>query len=36
MSDVLDELVQMSLTLGRPENDYVILGEGNTFALAAR
>lgn len=29
---VLNELVSMSLTLGKPENDYVILGEGNTSA----
>jgi rhamnose utilization protein RhaD (predicted bifunctional aldolase and dehydrogenase) len=28
----LNELVSMSLTLGKPENDYVILGEGNTSA----
>lgn len=31
-SAVLDELVRMSLYLGKPENDYVILGEGNTSA----
>jgi len=29
---VLDELVAMSQYLGKPENDYVILGEGNTSA----
>ena len=29
---VLYELVNMSLQLGKPENDYVILGEGNTSA----
>ena len=29
---VLDQLVRMSLELARPENDYVILGEGNTSA----
>lgn len=29
---VLEELVRMSANLGRPENDYVILGEGNTSA----
>ena len=29
---VLDQLVAMSNTLGRPELDYVILGEGNTSA----
>lgn len=29
---VLDQLVRMSLEMGRPENDYVILGEGNTSA----
>lgn len=28
----LRELVKMSLELGKPENDYVILGEGNTSA----
>jgi len=28
----LSELVNMSLSLGKPENDYVILGEGNTSA----
>lgn len=28
----LNELVNMSLHLGKPENDYVILGEGNTSA----
>lgn len=28
----LRELVDMSLTLGKPENDYIILGEGNTSA----
>jgi rhamnose utilization protein RhaD (predicted bifunctional aldolase and dehydrogenase) len=27
---VLDQLVQMSLNLGKPENEFVILGEGNT------
>lgn len=34
MSDVLDELVAMSRTLGDPANDYAILGEGNTSARA--
>lgn len=34
MSDVLDELVSMSRTLGDPANDYAILGEGNTSARA--
>ena len=29
---VLSELVNMSLLLGEPESDYVILGEGNTSA----
>ncbi len=29
---VLDQLVRMSLEIGKPENDYVILGEGNTSA----
>lgn len=29
---VLSELVSMSARLGKPENDYVILGEGNTSA----
>lgn len=28
----LNELIAMSLELGKPENDYVILGEGNTSA----
>lgn len=31
-SVVLGELVRMSAHLGKPENDYVILGEGNTSA----
>lgn len=30
--NVLAQLVEMSRELGRPENDYVILGEGNTSA----
>lgn len=34
MQDVLDELIALSHELGRPENDYVILGEGNTSARA--
>ena len=29
---VLDQLVSLSLDLAKPENDYVILGEGNTSA----
>lgn len=29
---VLNELIALSRELGRPENDYVILGEGNTSA----
>jgi rhamnose utilization protein RhaD (predicted bifunctional aldolase and dehydrogenase) len=29
---VLDQLVQMSLNLAKPENEFVILGEGNTSA----
>ncbi|MCC6484388.1 MAG: class II aldolase/adducin family protein [Armatimonadetes bacterium] len=29
---ISDALVSMSLEIGRPENDYVILGEGNTSA----
>lgn len=29
---ILDQLVALSNELGRPENDYVILGEGNTSA----
>lgn len=29
---VLNELISLSLSLGKPENDYVILGEGNTSA----
>lgn len=32
--NVMDELVKMSVEIGRPENDYVILGEGNTSADA--
>ncbi|MCB0045751.1 MAG: class II aldolase [Caldilineaceae bacterium] len=32
MQSTLDQLVAMSLRLGAPENDYVILGEGNTSA----
>lgn len=32
MNDTLKQLVAMSRTLGDPENDYVILGEGNTSA----
>ena len=33
MSDkVLDKLVEMSREIGRPENDFVIIGEGNTSA----
>lgn len=31
-SALLEALVRMSANLGRPENDYVILGEGNTSA----
>ena len=30
--EALEQLVQMSLEIGKPENDYVILGEGNTSA----
>lgn len=30
MPDVLDELVELSKTLGNPANDYAIIGEGNT------
>ncbi len=33
-SAILNELVRMSAQLGKPENDYVILGEGNTSAKA--
>lgn len=29
-NDTLKQLVALSNNLGRPENDYVILGEGNT------
>ena len=29
---VLDQLIRMSLEIARPENDCVILGEGNTSA----
>ena len=31
-NDILDQLVKLSNNLGQPENDYVILGEGNTSA----
>lgn len=34
MTDVLDELVGMSRELGAPQNDYAILGEGNTSVRA--
>jgi rhamnose utilization protein RhaD (predicted bifunctional aldolase and dehydrogenase) len=34
MSDILDELVAMSAELGLPANEYAILGEGNTSAVA--
>lgn len=34
MSDVLEELIGMSRSLGDPANDYVILGEGNTSVRA--
>ena len=30
MSDLLNQLVDMSRALGEPANDYVVLGEGNT------
>lgn len=30
--NVLGQLIEMSREIGRPENDYVILGEGNTSA----
>ena len=33
-NSVLEQLVALSNTLGRPEMDYVILGEGNTSARA--
>lgn len=32
--DVLSDLLRMTNRLGKPENDYVILGEGNTSARA--
>jgi rhamnose utilization protein RhaD (predicted bifunctional aldolase and dehydrogenase) len=32
MSNILEQLITLSLNLGRPQNDYVILGEGNTSA----
>ena len=32
MSDILEQLITLSRNLGKPENDYVILGEGNTSA----
>jgi rhamnose utilization protein RhaD (predicted bifunctional aldolase and dehydrogenase) len=34
MSDVLEQLIGMSQSLGDPANDYVILGEGNTSVRA--
>ena len=34
MSDVLEQLIGMSRSLGDPANDYVILGEGNTSVRA--
>jgi rhamnose utilization protein RhaD (predicted bifunctional aldolase and dehydrogenase) len=34
MSDVLDELVEMSRYLGDPTHDYVIIGEGNSSVSA--
>jgi len=34
MADVLDELIALSVELGRPANDYAVLGEGNTSARA--
>ena len=34
MSDVLEQLIGMSQSLGEPANDYVILGEGNTSVRA--
>ena len=33
MPDILSQLMEMSRRLGRPENEYVILGEGNTSAI---
>ena len=33
MTKELEQLVRMSTILGHPDNDYVILGEGNTSAL---
>jgi hypothetical protein len=29
---ILQQLIAMSRALGEPENDYVIIGEGNTSA----
>lgn len=34
MPDELDQLVEVSRALGDPQNDYVILGEGNTSVMA--
>ena len=34
MSDVLEQLIDMSRSLGDPASDYVILGEGNTSVRA--
>jgi rhamnose utilization protein RhaD (predicted bifunctional aldolase and dehydrogenase) len=33
--DILSQLITMSRNLGEPTNDYVILGEGNTSAIAS-
>ena len=33
MNDKLQTLLEMTRTLGRPENDYVIIGEGNTSCV---
>lgn len=34
MADLLDDLVEMSKSLGNPAKDYVIIGEGNTSVRA--
>ncbi len=33
MTDKLQALVEMTRTIGKPENDYVIIGEGNTSCV---
>jgi hypothetical protein len=35
-NDILEQLITLSTNLGKPTNDYVILGEGNTLAKAVK